>query len=64
MAFAMKTEYWYVLLGGVGMVALAHYFPSLKKLDSLFDSGSTSELEQIPGIDLRSLAVCRQKGIM
>ena len=57
----MKTEYWYVILGAVGMVAAAHYFPSLKKLDSLSNLNS---VEQIPGIDLRSLSICRQKGLM
>jgi len=31
----MKPEYWYVVLGAVGMVAASHYFPSLKKLGSL-----------------------------
>lgn len=59
----MKTEYWYVILGGVSMIALAHYFPSLKKLGSLFDSDNVS-IDQIPGIDLRALAICRQKGLM
>lgn len=57
----MKAEYWYVILGAVGMVALSHYFPSLKKLDSL---DSTVGIEQIPGIDLRALTICRQKGLM
>jgi len=54
---AMKAEYFYVLLGAVGMIAAAHYFPSLKKLDSL-------NLEHIDGIDLRALSVCRQKGLL
>lgn len=59
----MKTEYWYVIFGAVGMVALAHYFPSLKKLDSM-NNMNGMELERMDGIDLRSLAICRQKGLM
>lgn len=60
----MKTEYWYVILGGVGMIALAHYFPSLKKLDTRSNIGSLRGLDDIQGIDLRALAVCRQNGLM
>jgi len=59
----MKSEYWYVVLGAVGMVALAHYFPSLKKLDAM-NNVSVGRLEQIHGIDVRALNVCRQKGLM
>lgn len=58
----MKTEYWYVILGGVGMIALAHYFPSLKKLD--MNVGSLRGLDDIHGIDLSALAICRQNGLM
>lgn len=57
---AMKAEYWYVILGAVGMVAAAHYFPSLKKLDI----GNLKGLEDIQGIDLNALSICRQKGLM
>lgn len=63
----MKTEYWYVILGAVGMVAAAHYFPSLKKLGSLNNDGNNIRLlsiEQISGIDLNALSICRQKGLM
>lgn len=63
----MKAEYFYVLLGGVGWIALAHYFPSLKKLGSLNNDGNNIRLlsiEQISGIDLGALAICRQKGLM
>lgn len=55
MAFEMKTEYWYVILGGVSMIALAHYIPSLKNLNSL---------EDVNGIDIVSLRICRQNGLM
>lgn len=60
----MKTEYWYVILGGVGMVALAHYFPSLKKLDMSVGSLRGLGLDDIQGIDLNALRVCRQNGLM
>jgi hypothetical protein len=55
MAFQMKPEYWYVILGGVSMIALAHYIPALKNLNSL---------ENVNGIDLVSLNICRQNGLM
>lgn len=64
---AMKTEYWYILLGAIGMVAAAHYFPVLKKLDSMGDNGNNIRLlgiEQISGIDLVALSTCRQKGYL
>lgn len=60
---AVEPRYWYVLLGGVGFLVFAHYFPVLKQLgsNSMEDMGS---LEQIPGIDLEALLLCKQKGLM
>lgn len=60
---AMKAEYWYVILGAVGFLAASHYFPVLKKLDSM-DNMNTISVDSIDEIDLGALAICRQKGLM
>lgn len=60
-----KDPYIYILVGGMGAILLGHWFPSLKNLNSM-ENGSHDRLsiEQIQGIDLRALSICRQKGLL
>lgn len=57
-----SDPYIYILFGATGAILLGHWFPSLKNL-----SGSENKvlnLEQISGIDLIALSICRQKGLI
>lgn len=68
-----ENPYVYILVGVMGIVILGHWFPSIKNLNSsgnVRNVGCTScidkleRLEQIPGIDISALSVCKQKGLM
>lgn len=76
----IKQEYYLVALGAVGWLTLAHFVPSIKKLnlgglsyyktkDEYANWPRSKEIpmlsvEQIPGIDLVSLNLCRSKGLL
>jgi len=61
-----ENPYVYMLVGVMGIIVLGHWFPSLKSINSTGcnSCGNINRLEQIPGIDLGTLAVCRQKGLV
>lgn len=63
-----------VLLGAVGFIVLSHQIPILRqlsvtsnkssKVNSLYQSIEELKLEDILGIDLYSLEIARQKGLI
>lgn len=57
-----ENPYTYMLIGVMGIVILGHWFPSIKNIGS--DGINGMSLQNIEGIDLRSLAICRQRGLM
>lgn len=57
-----ENPYVYMLVGAMGVVILRHWLPSLQNLS--YDSRNITSLEQIPGIDIGTLAICRQKGLV
>lgn len=58
-----ENPYVYMLVGAMGVVILRHWLPSLQNLSS-GGNGNITSLEQIPGIDIGALAICRQKGLV
>lgn len=59
------SPYVYMLVGAMGIIILGHWFPSLKNLSSNGNvNGNITRLDHIQGIDLRALAICRQKGLI
>lgn len=59
---AAESPYVYMLVGAMGVIILGHWFPSIKRLG--FDGKDITSLDQIQGIDIGALAICRQKGLM
>lgn len=59
-----ENPYTYILVGVMGIIILGHWFPSLKSINSTGCTSCANKLDNIQGIDLRSLAICRQKGLM
>lgn len=73
-----ENPYVYILVGIMGVIILGHWFPSIKNIGpernmsvgNVKSTGCSScankleSIEQIPGIDLRALSICRQKGLM
>jgi len=55
-----------MLIGVMGIIIVGHWFPSLKSINSTGcnSCGNVNRLEQIHGIDIGALSVCRQKGLM
>lgn len=58
-----ENPYTYMLIGVMGIVILGHWFPSLKSIGS-GETRSLKGLEDIQGIDLRALSMCRKRGLM
>ncbi len=55
----METQdYIFIVLGALAIVLLGHYVPSLKKLSE------PTTIDQVQGIDLKSLEICRRNGLM
>ena len=61
-----ENPYAYMLIGVMGIIIVGHWFPSIKNISSTGcnSCGNVNRLEQIHGIDIGALSVCRQKGLM
>lgn len=57
-----ESPYVYMLIGVMGIIIVGHWFPSIKNMNA--NSLKGNSLEQIQGIDLESLNICRQNGLM
>lgn len=53
-----------VILGAVGFIVLSHQVPILRQLGNSSFSSNTISLETIEGVDIRSLTICREKGLI
>ncbi len=65
-----KVDYVLVGVGVLGAVLIASYMPGIVASKSLSYQRTGDEpveirnIDSVPGIDLNSLAICRQQGVM
>ena len=60
-------EYSYLIIGALGAIILANHVAAIKKLgpDTVNrEAINITRLEQIQGIDINALSICRQKGLI
>lgn len=62
MAGAKETWTDYAVGAGLGLVI--YHYVLRKRYPNTFPALNLNSIEQIPGIDLSALSVCRQKGLM
>lgn len=59
---AFDRDWLLIVLGAVGFIVLSHQIPILRSLGN--SSNKQLKLENIDGIDIQSLSICRLKGLI